>query len=95
MDTNDAPQLIEHIRHSVPFTPNDTKWIPVSARFVAMGIYPKATGAISVYELKHGDLKTVAELEKPNGIKCSSFGASSLHEHHLATGDYAGIMSVW
>ncbi|KAH7462475.1 hypothetical protein KRP22_004896 [Phytophthora ramorum] len=95
MDTTDAPQLIEHVNQSVIFTPNDTKWIPGSARFVAMGIHPKATGALTVYGLNQGQLKTLAVHEKPHGIKCGTFGASALEDRHLATGDYGGVMSVW
>jgi hypothetical protein len=95
MDTTDAPQLIEHVNQSVTFTPNDTKWIPGSARFVAMGIYPKATGAMTIYGLNQGELKTIAVHEKPHGIKCGTFGASALEDRHLATGDYGGVMSVW
>ncbi|GLE02377.1 hypothetical protein PINS_up011215 [Pythium insidiosum] len=95
MDTTEAPQLIEHINKSVSFTPNDTKWIPCSARFVAMGIYPKATGALSVFALRQGELQTVVELEKKHGIKCGTFGASALEDRHLATGDFAGVLSVW
>jgi len=30
MDTTNAPQIIEHINKSVNFTPNDSKWIPIS-----------------------------------------------------------------
>nr|CCA21698.1 WD domaincontaining protein putative [Albugo laibachii Nc14] len=95
MDTQNAPQLIEHIQHSIPFTPNDTKWLPSTARFVTLGIHPNASGAISVFELHQGALRTITNLQKPNGLKCGSFGASSLHTHHLATGDYSGVMSVW
>lgn len=95
MDTTDAPQLIEHVNKSLSFTPNDTKWIPCSARFVAMGIHPRATGAITVYGLNQGDLKTHAEIEKKAGIKCGTFAASTLEERHLATGDYQGHLCVW
>ncbi|EEY66788.1 WD domain-containing protein, putative [Phytophthora infestans T30-4] len=95
MDTTDAPQLIEHVNHSVNFTPNDTKWIPGSARFVAMGIYPKATGALTIFGLNQGELKTHAVHEKTHGIKCGTFGSSALEDRHLATGDYGGVMSVW
>lgn len=95
MDTTDAPQLIEHVSRSLSFTPNDARWVPCSARFVATGIYPKATGAISVFGLSQGELKTHAELEKKHGIKCATFGASAIEDRHLATGDYGGVMSVW
>ncbi|POM77851.1 Glycoside hydrolase 31 [Phytophthora palmivora] len=50
------------MNQSVTFTPNDTKWIPGSARFVALGIYPKATGALTIY----GGVMSVWDLEKPD-----------------------------
>ncbi|RHY89876.1 hypothetical protein DYB37_001599 [Aphanomyces astaci] len=95
MDTTDAPQVIEHITKSVNYTPYDARWIPCSARFVSMGIHPRATGAINVFALQQGELKVVHELEKQHGVKCGTFGASSLDARHLAVGDYAGIMSIY
>ncbi|KAG9416848.1 WD repeat-containing protein 92 [Aphanomyces cochlioides] len=95
MDTTDAPQVIEHITKSLNYTPYDARWIPCSARFVSMGIHPRATGAINVFALQQGELKTVLELEKQHGVKCGTFGASSQDERQLAVGDYAGVMSVY
>lgn len=95
MDTTDAPQIIEHINKSVTFTPYDTKWIPCSARFVTMGIFPKATGALQIYEMNRGELKLIQETEKKTGIKCGTFGASSLENRQLATGDYGGLLNIW
>lgn len=95
MDTTDAPQLIEHINKSLHFTPYDIKWIPCSAKFVVVGIHPKATGAIQVFELNHGELNVVDEATKPSGIKCATFGASALENRHIATGDFNGQMNIW
>ncbi|CAN0064667.1 unnamed protein product [Heterosigma akashiwo] len=95
MDTTSAPQLIEHVNKSLNFTPYDTRWIPCSARLVIMGITPRAKGIMQVYEMNRGDLNLVSEVEKPNGIKCGTFGASSLDERHLATGDYVGKLNIW
>lgn len=95
MDTTDAPQIIEHANKSLSFTPYDTKWVPCSARFVVMGIYPKGKGALQMYELDGGEVKAVAEHEMPSGLKCGTFGASSLDARHLATGDYDGTLAIW
>ncbi|OQS04204.1 WD domain-containing protein [Thraustotheca clavata] len=94
MDTTDAPQVIEHVNKGLNYTPYDARWIPCSARFVSMGIHPRATGAITIYGLNSGELKTIVDIEKPHGIKCGTFGASSLEERHLACGDFAGVMNV-
>lgn len=95
MDTTDAPQIIEHVNKSVPFTPYDVKWVPCSARFVAMGINPNATGALRVYQLSKGDAEIVLDVQKPAGIKCGTFGASSIEERHLATGDHNGRLAIY
>ena len=42
MDTTDAPQIIEHIHKGINFTPYDVKFVPCSARIVAMGIHSNA-----------------------------------------------------
>lgn len=62
MDTTNAPQIIEHINQSVTFTPYEAKWIPCSAKFVALGIHPKGTGAINIYELDKGAAKVIKEV---------------------------------
>eukprot|EP01028_Stygiella_incarcerata_P004595 TRINITY_DN2016_c0_g1_i2.p1 TRINITY_DN2016_c0_g1~~TRINITY_DN2016_c0_g1_i2.p1 ORF type:complete len:164 (-),score=36.11 TRINITY_DN2016_c0_g1_i2:6-497(-) len=95
LDPVDKPQIIEHANKSIPWTVFDTKWIPSSARFVALGNYARGTGAMQVYQLNQGKLKMVREHEKKNAFKCGTFGAASLEERHLATGDFEGHMMVW
>eukprot|EP01041_Mallomonas_annulata_P011138 gene11138-23278_t len=95
MDTTDAPQIIEHINKSINFTPYDTKWVPCSARFVAMGIHPNAKGAIQVYQLNKGNIDLLENSQKPHGVKCGTFAASSIEERHLATGDHIGKLCIY
>lgn len=35
------------------------------------------------------------QIEKAKPIKCATFGAASLQQRHLATGDFAGSLSIW
>jgi WD repeat-containing protein 92 len=85
MDTTDAPQIIEHVHKSLDYTTYVTKWVPCSARLLVGGITPKAKGMLQVYEMDRGDLKLVSEIERPSGIKCASFGASSLEDRHVVS----------
>lgn len=48
-----------------------------------------------VYELDGTDLKLSKETEKPSAFKCGTFGASSLVDRHLATGNFAGQLQIW
>jgi len=95
MDTTDAPQIIEHIHKSITFTPYDTRWVPFSARFVVMGIHANAKGALNVYQLNNGDLDLLVEGKTANGVKCGTFGASSIEERFIATGDHAGKLVIY
>jgi len=95
MDSTDAPQIIELVNKSLPFTPYDAKWVPCSARVVTMGITPKAKGALSVYEVNGGDVKLVKETQTLHGIKCGTFGASDLGSRQIATGDFGGLVNIW
>ena len=54
MDTLNAPQIIEHLNHSVTYTPFDIRWIHCSAKFVVMGQTPRAKGLIQVYQMNKG-----------------------------------------
>lgn len=46
-----------------PCTSTACRWIPSSARFVALGSYARNTGCLQVYELDGADLKLVKEVE--------------------------------
>lgn len=91
----DKPQIIAHIEKSLDYTLFDTKWIPCSAKFVVLGSHARGTGAIQIYELSHGQLNCVKEIEKAKALKCGTFGASSLQQRYLATGDFDGRMQIW
>lgn len=95
MDFKDRPQILEHLSKSVNITVYDTKWIPCSARFVALGAHARGTGALQIYEMQQTELKLVKEVEKQQAIKCGSFGASSLVDRHLATGDFGGKLCIY
>ena len=48
-----------------------------------------------MYELEGSELKVIKEVEKPSSFKCGTFGASSLVERRLATGNFAGQLQIW
>ncbi|KAL7297268.1 hypothetical protein TKK_0009668 [Trichogramma kaykai] len=89
------PIIVCHAEQSVDYTVFDAKWIPCSAKFVALGSKPRNTGALQIYELSAGKLNLVKQHEQPNPIKCSTFKASSLRERYLATGDFKGRMCIY
>merc|ERR1719158_1157332 len=95
MDATDRPQIVEHCNKSLTYVVYDTRWIPSSARFVVLGCHPRGTGALQVMELRKGGVEVVHESEKHAAFKCGTFGASSLAERHLATGDFDGRLSIW
>lgn len=109
------------------------RWVPSSARFVALGSYARNTGCfqvrvcaaqakcplacplaaligsehrlleqitcfllgLQIYELDGPDLKLITEVEKPSAFKCGTFGASSLVDRHMATGNFGGKLQLW
>ncbi|KAJ1546232.1 WD repeat-containing protein 92 [Nowakowskiella sp. JEL0078] len=93
--TLDKPQIVVHLQKSLPFTAYDVKWIPSSAKFVVIGQHSRGSGALNVYELNNGSLNLVGEAEKENPFKCGTFGASTLHDRHFATGDFSGKLCLW
>jgi len=58
------PQIIVHVEKSLNYTVFDAKWVPCSAKFVVVGSHPRDTGALEVYELSKGELKTVLKVKK-------------------------------
>lgn len=71
------------------------RWIPSSAKFVALGSYPRNTGMFQVYSLDGPELKLVGDYERKSAIKCGTFGASGLSERRLATGNFDGRLQIW
>ncbi|BDA48861.1 WD repeat-containing protein 92 [Coccomyxa sp. Obi] len=76
-------------------SPGAHRWIPSSARVVAVGSFPRGSGCIQVHELKGPELELSKEAEKPSSFRCATFGASSIRDRHLATGNFTGDLQVW
>merc|ERR1712243_148458 len=45
--------------------------------------------------MSQGDLNQVSEIDSQHSFKCGTFGASTLEERHLATGDFKGVLNTW
>ncbi|KAJ9521928.1 hypothetical protein QJQ45_024806 [Haematococcus lacustris] len=75
--------------------PAEAQWIPGSAKFIALGQYARSTGCLQVWEMDGTDLKLVKEVEKPSAFKCGTFGASSLIDRRLASGNFTGQLQIW
>ena len=95
MDTIAAPQIFEHVCHNLDFTPFEARWVPSSAKFVVLGQMPRATGMIQVCEIDDGKVKVLQKSEKKVGFKCATFGASSMTQREVATGDYEGNLQIF
>lgn len=89
MDTKDAPQIIEHICHSVAFTPFVTRWIPQTARLIILGETPRSTGTLSVCSLEESSLGIIAKNEdQPSSFKSGVVYISRSGAPYLAAGGW-------
>eukprot|EP00741_Cyanophora_paradoxa_P009393 tig00000144_g9099.t1 len=95
VDPTNRPQIIDHAVKSITYTVFDTRWVPRSARFVALGTLARGTGCIQIYQLNQGKLELQKEIEKQTPFKCGTFHASREDDRRLATGDFDGRMSIW
>jgi WD40 repeat protein len=95
MDTTSAPQIIEHHNQSLTFTPYTTSWIPGTAKFVLGGQTPSAKGILKIMQMKKSGLEEIGKIEDGEGIKCTSFGASTSPNQHLAVGDFNGELRIY
>ncbi|KAJ3610930.1 hypothetical protein NHX12_023020 [Muraenolepis orangiensis] len=91
----EKPQIISHIQKSLNYTIFDSKWIPCSAKFVCLGNLARGTGVMQIYEVARGELRLVKEIENAKPLKCGTFGATSLQQRHIATGDFGGNLNIW
>jgi hypothetical protein len=60
----DKPQIILHSQKSVNYTVFDVKWIPTSAKFISLGNHARGTGALDIFEITHGDIALVSQVER-------------------------------
>ena len=91
-----GPQIIPHLESNVDLTLFDCGWVPSSNRFVAMGSKLTGEGVLQVYAMSPKELqKQGMPATRPKAIKCGTFGASSLEDRHLATGDFGGQLNLW
>ncbi len=44
--------------------------------------------------MQGAELQLMVDVEKPTPFKCGTFGASSLVDRHLASGNFAGRLQV-
>lgn len=73
----------------------DTKWVPSTTKFVAIGGKSNATGIIKLYELNNGRLNLVREFNKKSTFKTGTFlSSSSRHPSHFAIGDFEGSLQI-
>eukprot|EP00698_Gefionella_okellyi_P000044 TRINITY_DN10029_c0_g1_i1.p1 TRINITY_DN10029_c0_g1~~TRINITY_DN10029_c0_g1_i1.p1 ORF type:complete len:357 (-),score=62.13 TRINITY_DN10029_c0_g1_i1:24-1094(-) len=92
---SEKPHIIEHATKSFACTVFETRWIPQSARFVALGEYARGTGMFQIHGLSHGKIEQLKEGEKRSPFRCATFNASTAEERHLATGDFEGQLMYW
>ncbi|CAG9572866.1 conserved hypothetical protein [Leishmania major strain Friedlin] len=67
-------QIIQHVKKSLLYTAFDVRWVPQTASFAVVGQYPNNHGALSVYQLHHGDVQPTVEVRLPHPLKCCTFG---------------------
>jgi len=48
-----------------------------------------------VHQLNKGQLEILQDPSIPHGVKCGTFGASSIENRHLATGDHSGKLCIY
>lgn len=93
IETN-SPFMFSHIKYEENFTVFDTKWLPQTAKFVAIGEKPSLTGFIKVYELNGNQINVVREISIGNTFKCAAFGLTRTRTAYLAVGDFNGSLKL-
>lgn len=90
----DKPFILCHIEKAMDFTIFDTKWLPCSAKCVAIGNQSNGSGILKLFELNGGNLDLVTEHHQKSGIKNCSFGASPLRQAQLAITTFDGHLKL-
>ncbi|TPX39907.1 hypothetical protein SeMB42_g06197 [Synchytrium endobioticum] len=91
--TLDKPQIISHLSKPLSYTPHDTRWVPMSSRFIVVGQHARGTGCLAVHQLSHDGLTLSTQIEHPSAFKCATFAASATRSP--ATGHFNGLVTTW
>lgn len=92
--TMDRPYFLCHLEKPVDFTIFDTKWLPCSAKCIALGRKSNGNGILKMFELNDGGLDDVQEYNFKSSLKSCSFGASSIRKRHVAVVTFDGQLQV-
>lgn len=87
-------QIVEHVTQPVDFSLFDVKWIPNTAKFMAVGSNHNGTGVLQVFEMNENKVESVLKVARPKTIKCCSFGVSELGNSKVALGDFFGGLHI-
>lgn len=90
----DKPYVLCHIEKLVDFTIFDTKWLPCSAKCIALGNKSNGKGVLRIFEMNAGQLEMVRDFEYKTTLKSGSFGASSLQRSHMAVVSFDGRLQM-
>lgn len=77
-----------------------SRWLPGTAKFLAVGCYARGTGTLQLYELDGAALKLATETEQPASLKCacvlsgSGSGAGSTQQQLTALGNFDGQLQL-
>lgn len=92
--TMEQPFMFTHIACVENFSVFDTKWIPQTAKFIAIGGRTNGTGLIKVFELNGNQIDVIREINKKDTFKCAAFGLSRTKNAYLAIGDFGGALHI-
>lgn len=86
--------IVIHTEKQLNHTIFDTKWIPNTAKSVALGSKPNGNGILEIFELESGSLNQIRDFEQKSAFKCGSFGATPTSGNHLAVVTFDGNLQV-
>lgn len=86
--------MFVHITHNENFSIFDTKWLPQTAKFAAVGAKSNGSGFIKVYELDGEKLDVTREIARGNAFKCATFDVSQTNNYYLAVGGFGGSLQI-
>lgn len=70
------PNILQLYTASSGYTVYGLSWIPQSARVLSVGMTSRGTGVASVWGFSDNKLTELSRHEKPEALKCVTFGAS-------------------
>lgn len=87
MNSDNCPQIIEHVNYQMNNTIYEVKWLDKKSEIITVGEKLDKKGFLNIYNLNKGELSSTAETITSSGIRSTTTFYSHTGSYTIACGN--------